>query len=88
MSKPTTLRPYSVPRYVPETPPSLEPVYCDTCGQEGSDCTCCERVSMCCGAAEHADVENFCAACGDGTGFECGTHDVDWPDGPCPGVVR
>jgi len=37
---------------------------CDTC-------SVCERISVCCGAAEHPDVENFCSACRDGTGFEC-----------------
>ena len=27
-------------------------------------------VSVCCGAPEHPDVENFCSQCRDGTGFE------------------
>lgn len=29
-----------------------------------------EMVSVCCGAREHPEVENFCSACNDGTGFE------------------
>ena len=40
----------------------------------------CEKVSVRCGAAEHGDVENFCAACNEGTGFECATHERDWYD--------
>ena len=27
-------------------------------------------LSVCCGAPEHPDVEDFCSACNDGTGFE------------------
>ena len=38
----------------------------------------CEKVSVCCGAEEHADVENFCGSCLDGTGFECSTHEKPW----------
>ena len=44
----------------------------------------CERVSTCCGAPEHSDVENFCAQCRDGTGFECNVHEVEWGEGECP----
>ena len=35
-------------------------------------CTCRkgEMLSVCCGAPEHPDVEDFCSACNDGTGFE------------------
>ncbi len=35
-------------------------------------CTCAqgEMLSVCCGAPEHPDVEGFCSACNDGTGFE------------------
>ena len=39
----------------------------------------CEIASVCCGAPEHPDVENFCSACNDGTGFECIEHE----DGEC-----
>ncbi len=27
-------------------------------------------LSICCGAEEHPDVEGFCGACGESTGFE------------------
>ena len=35
-------------------------------------CTCreSEKLSVCCGAPEHPDVEDFCQACNEGTGFE------------------
>ena len=35
-------------------------------------CTCqeSEMLSVCCGAPEHPDVEDFCSACNEGTGFE------------------
>ena len=29
-----------------------------------------EKLSVCCGAPEHPDVEDFCQACNEGTGFE------------------
>lgn len=64
-----------------ETPAYLEPVFCDQ-GHELGDCECCERVSMCCAAPEHPDVENFCGACNEGTGFECTVHECAWED--CP----
>ena len=34
------------------------------------------RVSVCCGAPEHPDVEDFCSKCGEGTGFELVEQDV------------
>ena len=35
-------------------------------------CTCreSEMLSVCCGAPEHPDVEDFCSACNEGTGWE------------------
>ena len=36
-----------------------------------------ERLSMCCGAREHSDVPDICAACLDFTGFELLDEDGD-----------
>ena len=35
-------------------------------------CTCAqgEMLSVCCGAPEHPDVEDFCSGCNEGTGWE------------------
>ncbi len=43
----------------------------------------CEKTSMCCGAPEHSEAQGFCAACGDGTGFECVAHIDGDPRGEC-----
>lgn len=44
------------------TDPACSAGYC-VCRESG-------MVSVCCGATEHPDVENFCSKCRDGTGFE------------------
>lgn len=54
------------------------PMFCDDHPNEDFA----SKSSVCCGAHEHGDVEGFCGACGNGTGFEwtcpvCGTDIED-----------